>query len=150
MLLWASKSIEGRSCIFGSQCVLINHVHLRILGHLARSNPQWQAFTSSSLSVTSSSSVLVIFKPPASDAYISPSWYLETKPTTHLTVPTWDYIACHCWGTLRVVDCEKDAQNYDELKEILEKLVTKHEEGRPVPWKMEDAPRYLWCSCCVA
>src|SRR3954454_11462855 len=55
----------------------------RLLGHMARANPQWKQVVGD---------VLVVFSGP--HAYISPAWYEEEG-----TVPTWNYAAVHAYGT---------------------------------------------------
>jgi len=49
-------------------------------------------------------------------------------------VPTWNYVTVHAHGRLRAID---DAQ---WLRAHLEELVTEHEAGEAVPWKIADAP----------
>jgi transcriptional regulator len=57
----------------------------RLLGHVARANPQWRDVEGEAL---------VIF--PGPHAYVSPTWYESPG-----TVPTWDYLAVHAYGVLR-------------------------------------------------
>src|SRR5262249_51101713 len=51
----------------------------RLLGHMARANPQWKDVQGEAL---------VIF--PGPHAYVSASWYEAPG-----TVPTWNYVAVH-------------------------------------------------------
>ena len=81
----------------------------RLEGHIARANPQWKNFSDAD-------EVLAIFTGP--HAYVSSSWY------DHENVPTWNYIAVHIYGKIRVIDGE-------ELINSLKKLVDKYENGRP-------------------
>ncbi len=62
----------------------------RLIGHMARANPQWRHFASGQ-------KALAVFAGP--HAYISPSWY-ESKAQ----VPTWNYAAVHAYGTPRIID----------------------------------------------
>lgn len=78
-------------------------------GHLAKANPQWKAFEHQS-------DVLVIFQGP--HAYISSSWY------SHENVPTWNYLAVHVYGQVRIIEGE-------ELMHHLKSLVDNYESGRP-------------------
>src|SRR5512143_1626624 len=55
-----------------------------LVGHLAKTNPHWQAFDQGE--------TLAIFTGP--HAYISPSLYENRE-----SVPTWNYIAVHAYGT---------------------------------------------------
>ena len=96
-----------------------------LLGHLARANPQ--AKQTSSMAIDA----LVIFTGP--DAYITPEWY-ATKRETGRVVPTWNYVAVHAYGTLRLHD------DPEFLREHLEWLTHRHEAGRTSPWHVSDAP----------
>ncbi|MBI3371392.1 MAG: FMN-binding negative transcriptional regulator [Betaproteobacteria bacterium] len=60
-----------------------------IVGHMAKSNPQWQSFFDDD--------VLLIFHGP--HAYVSPRWYEQKE-----RVPTWNYAALHVYGKVRVID----------------------------------------------
>jgi len=93
-------------------------------GHLARANAQWRDFDSGV-------EALAIFTGP--DHYISPSWY-PTKAENHRSVPTWNYIAVHAYGTLRLIE---DAA---WLRSHLASLTQLHEQQFAAPWTMEDAP----------
>jgi transcriptional regulator len=81
----------------------------RLLGHVARANPQWQHFENAS-------DVLLIFHGP--HAYISPFWYAAAE-----AVPTWNYGAVHAYGKPRLIQDERRA------REIVERL-TRQYEGR--------------------
>jgi len=63
-------------------------------GHVARANPVWSDFSKDV-------EALAVFHGP--NAYISPTWY-PTKKETGNVVPTWNYVAVHAYGFLRVVD----------------------------------------------
>lgn len=86
-----------------------------LLGHLARANPQWEAF--------GVGEALAIFSGP--HAYVSPSWYSAAP-----AVPTWNYAAVHVYGTPRLLPP-------DRTREIVDMTVRKYEAGRPVPWPNE-------------
>ncbi len=62
--------------------------HGVLRGHMAVENAQWKT--------AADQQVLVVFSGP--HAYISPEWYAEDH-----TVPTWNYIAVHAYGALRVI-----------------------------------------------
>jgi transcriptional regulator len=70
--------------------------HGLLEGHFAKANPHWQSLANQE--------TLVIF--PGPHSYVSPSLYAE-----ELSVPTWNYIAIHAYGTLSLVEEEyaKDA-----------------------------------------
>jgi len=84
-------------------------------GHLAKANPQWKAFEDIL-------DVLVIFQGP--HAYISSSWY------NHENVPTWNYLAVHVYGKVRIIEGE-------ELMHHLKSIVDTYESGRPNRVQME-------------
>jgi transcriptional regulator len=58
-------------------------------GHFAKANPHWQSLANRE--------TLVIF--PGPHTYVSPSLYAE-----ELSVPTWNYIAIHAYGTLSLIE----------------------------------------------
>ena len=91
---------------------------IRLIGHIAKGNPQWKA--------ADGRRVLAVFSGP--HAYISPAWYGEKN-----VVPTWNYVAVHVTGTLFV---ERDA---DRVHQILKQSVEFYERDRSVPWSMEAA-----------
>ena len=59
-----------------------------LLGHISKANPQWNSFRDDQ-------EVLAIFSGPHS--YISSSWYEEEN------VPTWNYIAVHVYGSIKLI-----------------------------------------------
>ena len=65
--------------------------HGLLEGHFARANPQWKSLDGQE--------TLVVFNGPHS--YVSPTLYVE-----ELSVPTWNYIAIHAYGTLSLVEDE--------------------------------------------
>jgi transcriptional regulator len=68
---------------------------LRLLGHMARANPQWRDLSGAG------AEVLAIFHGP--HAYVSPGLYQR-----HPSVPTWNYAAVHAYGSLQVLDRDED------------------------------------------
>ena len=87
-----------------------------LYGHLSKGNPQWKSFANNQ-------KILAIFSGPQS--YISPSWY------DHENVPTWNYIAVHVYGTIKIVD-EEGAY------EILKKQIDKYEINSENPVRIEN------------
>jgi transcriptional regulator len=96
----------------------------RLSGHLARANPQARA-------LKPAMQALAIFTGP--QAYITPAWY-ATKRLTGKVVPTWNYVAIHAYGELRLID---DAAH--TLAHV-RRLTEAQETGRAEPWKVSDAP----------
>jgi len=87
-----------------------------LLGHIAKRNPQSKNFTNNE-------EVLAIFNGP--HHYISSSWYHKED------VPTWNYIAVHVYGTIKIIEGE-------ELFEAMKKLVDKHEKNSAKPVSVEN------------
>jgi len=83
-------------------------------GHFAKANPHWQTLAGRE--------ALAVFLGPHS--YVSPALY--TKP---LSVPTWNYIAIHAYGTLSLVedDAGKEA--------LLAGLIAAHEPAYLERWR---------------
>jgi transcriptional regulator len=92
-----------------------------LLGHMARANPQWR---------DAQGEVMAIFSGP--HAYVSPSWYEEGG-----TVPTWNYVAIHAYGTLRIIE-ERDG-----LLDILRRSVSTYESPRPEPWAFDESAPHV-------
>src|SRR5580692_8408242 len=63
--------------------------HGTLEGHFAIANPHWRSLAGRE--------TLVVF--PGPHSYVSPSLYVE-----ELSVPTWNYIAVHAYGTLELVE----------------------------------------------
>lgn len=62
----------------------------RLLGHMARANPHWQAFAGGHTTA--------VFHGP--HAYISPRWYLDPV----VNVPTWNFSTVHVHGQPTLLD----------------------------------------------
>jgi transcriptional regulator len=92
---------------------------VRLLGHVARANPHWQA-------LAGAAQTLAIFHGP--HAYVSPTWYQQ-----HPSVPTWNYAVVHAHGKARLHD-------EFELRDLVGRLAAIYEEGRPKPWRIADQP----------
>jgi len=88
----------------------------QLLGHFAKGNPQAAG--------VDGARVLVVYQGP--HAYISPTWY-----ETQNTVPTWNYVAVHAYGTLRVIT------ERDRLLDLLRQTVSVYEAPLPQPWSMD-------------
>lgn len=87
-----------------------------LVGHIARANPQWHNFEAQP-------EVLAIFT--AHHAYISSSWY------NHENVPTWNYIAVHCYGKIRIMEGKA-------LYQSLKRLMDKYEAYSANPMRLEN------------
>ena len=84
-------------------------------GHVARANPHWQLWQQPS-------PALVIFT--GAHSYISSSWYEKQN------VSTWNYLAVHVSGEIRIVD---DETLYESLKD----LTNKYEKHQDTPLYFE-------------
>jgi len=132
--------------------------HGRLRGHLARQNPHSkaiiEALTADSTSVdnTLSQEAMVLFTSPVQH-YVTPKFYVETKPATGKVVPTWNYAAAQVYGRPRIYfDSHDDAtlqflsKQVEDLSETAEMDIMGHtgEADRTQPWRVADAPqRYL-------
>jgi transcriptional regulator len=87
--------------------------HGLIEGHFAAANRHWQSLAGNE--------TLVIF--PGAHSYVSPAFYTEP-----LSVPTWNYIAVHAYGTLSLIqdDAGKEA--------LLTDLISLHEPAYLDQW----------------
>jgi transcriptional regulator len=87
-----------------------------LMGHISRGNDQKHT-------LTDGAQVLAIF--PGPHAYISPRWY------TQMNVPTWNYIAVHAYGTIKIIEGEA-------LRAALSRLVDTYEQHLPKPVHMNE------------
>ncbi|KIH91133.1 transcriptional regulator [Sporothrix brasiliensis 5110] len=135
----------------------------RLLGHMAKSNPQVKAMIQSvegqptdvpGVSVLKDE-VLVVFTSNVQH-YVTPRFYTESKPTTAKVVPTWNYATVHVRGKATIyvgggppaaASTNAAANAYlekqlDLLSEHGERVLMDYtgEGGRPEPWKVADAP----------
>ncbi|KAM4054676.1 putative FMN-binding domain-containing protein [Hirsutella rhossiliensis] len=127
----------------------------RLRGHMARQNPQSQAMMAAATSANANTleqEVLVLFT-AAPHHYVTPKFYVETKPTTAKVVPTWNYAAVQAYGTATVYFDPRSDQTARFLDRQLRDL-SRHTEmsimeytgqgDRPGPWEVSDAPeRYV-------
>ena len=87
-----------------------------LFGHISKENPQWKSFADND-------EILAVFSGPHS--YLSSSWY------DHENVPTWNYIAVHVYGKIKIIEGEA-------VIESLKKLVDKYEQKSENPIRIED------------
>lgn len=88
--------------------------HGVIEGHFAKANPHWAALAGRE--------ALVVF--PGPHSYVSPALYEEV-----LSVPTWNYIAVHAYGTLTLVE---DGSGKETL---LASLIAAHDPAYLDQWR---------------
>ncbi|MGA3079962.1 MAG: FMN-binding negative transcriptional regulator [Terracidiphilus sp.] len=87
--------------------------HGLLEGHFARANRHWQALARHE--------TLVVFSGP--NSYVSPTLYVDP-----LSVPTWNYIAVHAYGTLELVEDEPGKEA------LLNGLMQAHEPAFAEKW----------------
>jgi transcriptional regulator len=87
---------------------------LIISSHFAKANPQWRD--------VADNDTLVIFTEP--HAYISPSNYEKEA-----NVPTWNYIAIHAYGKMRIFNTEQ------EHADLLKRTIKNYETGYLQQWE---------------
>lgn len=87
-----------------------------LCGHISKENPQWKGFQSNA-------DILAIFSGPHS--YISSSWYEKEN------VPTWNYIAVHVYGKIKIIEG-------DDVIASLKRLTDKYEQNSKNPVRLED------------
>jgi transcriptional regulator len=85
-----------------------------LVSHMARANPQWQSFSNNEL--------LIVFQGP--HAYISPAHYEKQE-----NVPTWNYIAVHAYGKMKLIE---DSQ---EVFNLMERTINNFEKDFFTQWK---------------
>jgi transcriptional regulator len=90
-----------------------------LLAHMADFNAHWRH-------LEAASEVLVIFSGP--HTYISPTWY-----TSRRNVPTWNYVAVHAYGRVKLVE-EKN------LIDQWSRMASKYEQQRPQGWSLQELP----------
>ena len=93
-----------------------------LIGHVARANPQWEQCLGQP--------VLAVFSGP--HAYISPTWY----EAEHV-VPTWNYVAVHASGRVRLVEDQPG------LLDIVRHSVEVYEQSMPRPWSLGEADTFV-------
>jgi transcriptional regulator len=98
--------------------------HGVLQGHVARANPLWRA-------LGGGAEVLAVFHGP--HHYVSPNWY-PAKLEHGKVVPTWNYVVVHARGPIEWI------HEPDWLRGLLGQLTRAHEQGRPDPWSIDDAP----------
>ena len=85
-------------------------------GHVAKGNPHWQAFAQGE--------TLAIFAGP--HAFVSPSLYDKRE-----SVPTWNYIAVHAYGTPRTVTV---ADEIATVERMLNNMIANYEPSYQAQW----------------
>ena len=130
----------------------------RLRGHIARQNPQSKAMMDAAGPSNGiggqalEQEVLVLFT-AAPHPYVTPKWYVETKPVTAKVVPTWNYAAVQAYGKATIYfDTGADetsrflGRQMHDLSQHTETSIMDYtgKEDRPGPWMVAEAPeRYI-------
>jgi transcriptional regulator len=93
-----------------------------LFSHMAKPNPHWKNLNNKE--------VLIVFS--GQHAYISPTWYNEEN-----TVPTWNYVAVHVYGTVRII------KEKEKLFELIENTVDFYEASMPNPWSAQFDNKFI-------
>ena len=88
---------------------------LTLFGHVAKANPQWRG-------LDEAAEVLAIFQGPHS--YISPTFYEQSE-----SVPTWNYMAVHAYGPVRLLTAPAEAEA------VLAALIQRNEPPYQAQWE---------------
>jgi transcriptional regulator len=72
----------------------------RLIGHMAKANPQWRSLDGQRVSV--------MFNGP--HAYVSPTWYAAPP-----AVPTWNYASVQCFGRFTLLDDTQTSEAINQL-----------------------------------
>ena len=94
--------------------------------------------------------VMVLFNGP-NQHYVTPKFYVETKPATGKVVPTWNYSAAQAYGQATFYLDSNAPETKDYLLKQISDL-SEHAEGGYMKyqktWKVTDAPeRYIELLC---
>lgn len=93
----------------------------KLLGHIAKGNPQGQAFDGET-------EAMAVFWGP--HAYISPNWYETEKEK----VPTWNYVTVHAYGKPTVID------DSEAIRQGQVDLIDTYESDATGNWSFDDMP----------
>lgn len=124
-------------------------------GHLARANPQTKALIEAITKNQSEPSngvledeVLLLFSGPVHH-YVTPKFYVETKPIDGKVVPTWNYSAVQAYGKAKILFSNATAETGEFLAKQLNDLSRQSEEGimgytgqdgKKEAWSVKEAP----------
>jgi len=129
-------------------------------GHLALANPHAKALLALAAETKTENEegeykgtrieedVLVLFTSPIAH-YVTPKFYVETKPSTGKVVPTWNYAAIQAYGKISIfADSSKPeskaflAKQLDDLSHLCEQDLMGYDgkEGRAEGWTVKESP----------
>lgn len=128
----------------------------KLRGHIARANPHAKALISAATEAASKSDgepftatrlpeeIMILFTSGV-NSYVTPKFYVETKPQTGKVVPTWNYAAVQVYGTITVQNSTTAPDAGAFLRKQLDDLTTLCEEGQmgykpEESWTVSEAP----------
>ncbi|GKX53326.1 FMN-binding negative transcriptional regulator [Budvicia aquatica] len=123
LISYSAEGIEANPIPFLADVDDTGQLILR--AHLSRGNGQWKR-------LTESSQCMVVFQ--GAEGYTSPSWYPSKKQSGGKAVPTWNYVCVQVSGEAKIID------DTNWILTLLNQLTTLHENGKPEPWSVSDAP----------
>lgn len=123
----------------------------RLRAHIAKQNPQVNGMIEELEHKPNvlelDDDILVVFN-GRHDHYVTPKYYVDTKPDTGKVVPTWNYSAVQVYGKLSLFYDSRSseagkflARQINDLSRLTEQSIMGYTGGeRPQPWKVSDAP----------
>jgi transcriptional regulator len=124
----------------------------KLRGHMAKANPHSKAIVETVQKVTRTNGSLeqevsVLFNGPV-HSYVTPKFYIETKPDTGKVVPTWNYSAVQVYGKATIFFDSHNEQTSSYLQKQISDLTNQSEETimqnaggeNRSAWEVSDAP----------
>lgn len=118
---------------------------------MARANPQVKALIEAATAAGSNTlqeDVMILFNGPVHH-YVTPKFYVDTKPSTGKVVPTWDYSAVQVYGTATIHFDTKALETDAYITKAIADLSQQSEEeifgyngqnGAAKAWNVDEAP----------
>jgi transcriptional regulator len=124
----------------------------KLRGHMAKANPHSKSIVETVQKVTRTNGSLeqevsVLFNGPV-HSYVTPKFYIETKPDTGKVVPTWNYSAVQVYGKATIFFDSHNEQTSSYLQKQISDLTNQSEETimqhaggeNRSAWEVSDAP----------
>ena len=124
----------------------------KLRGHMAKANPHSKAIVETVQKLTRTNGSLeqevsVLFNGPV-HSYVTPKFYIETKPDTGKVVPTWNYSAVQVYGKATIFYDSHNEETSSYLQKQISDLTNQSEETimhhtggeNRSAWEVSDAP----------
>lgn len=120
-------------------------------GHMARANPQTKALIEAATAAGSnvlSEDIMILFNGPVHH-YVTPKFYVQTKPATGKVVPTWNYSAVQVYGKATIHFDTSLPSTGEFISTAISDLSKQSEEeifgyngkdGAPEAWTVNESP----------